>query len=133
MNIAVVGTGYEGLVTGTCLAETGNNVTCVDIDKKKVEQLRNGEIPIYEPHLDNLFQRNIKQERLFFTTNLNEAVEEAKLIFLALPTPPGEDGSADLSYVHCIYCLFKVFFNIIYDIIELKFTHFCMHRQRHYS
>ena len=99
MNIAVVGTGYVGLVTGTCLAETGNNVTCVDIDKKKVEQLRNGEIPIYEPHLDNLFQRNIKQERLFFTTNLNEAVKEAKLIFLALPTPPGEDGSADLSYV----------------------------------
>ena len=99
MNIAVVGTGYVGLVTGTCLAETGNNVICVDIDEKKVDQLRNGQIPIYEPHLDNLFQRNIKQERLSFTTNLNDAINEAKLIFLALPTPPGEDGSADLSYV----------------------------------
>ena len=99
MNIAVVGTGYVGLVTGTCLAETGNNVTCVDIDEKKVEQLRNGKIPIYEPHLDNIFKRNIKQERLSFTTNLNDAIKKAKLIFLALPTPPGEDGSADLSYI----------------------------------
>lgn len=99
MNIAVVGTGYVGLVTGTCLAETGNNVICVDIDIAKVEKMRSGIIPIYEPHLDLLFERNIKQGRLKFTTNLEEAVENAKLIFLALPTPPGEDGSADLSYV----------------------------------
>lgn len=99
MNIAVVGTGYVGLVTGTCLAETGNHVTCVDIDAAKVEKMRSGIIPIYEPHLDVLFERNIKQGRLKFTTNLEEAIGNAKLIFLALPTPPGEDGSADLSYV----------------------------------
>ena len=99
MNIAVVGTGYVGLVTGTCLAETGNHVVCVDIDASKVEKMRNGIIPIYEPHLDALFERNIKQGRLRFTTNLAEAIENAKIIFLALPTPPGEDGSADLSYV----------------------------------
>jgi UDPglucose 6-dehydrogenase len=99
MNIAVVGTGYVGLVTGTCLAETGNHVICVDIDATKVEKMKNGIIPIYEPHLDTLFERNIKQGRLKFTTNLEEAVAGAKLIFLALPTPPGEDGSADLSYV----------------------------------
>ncbi len=99
MNIAVVGTGYVGLVTGTCLAETGNHVTCVDIDAEKVEKMRNGIIPIYEPHLDSLFERNIKQGRLSFTTNLAEAIENTKIIFLALPTPPGEDGSADLSYV----------------------------------
>ncbi len=99
MNIAVVGTGYVGLVTGTCLAETGNHVTCVDIDAAKVQKMRSGIIPIYEPHLDVLFERNIKQGRLKFTTDLEEAVANAKLIFLALPTPPGEDGSADLSYV----------------------------------
>jgi UDPglucose 6-dehydrogenase len=99
MNIAVVGTGYVGLVTGTCLAETGNKVICVDIDQKKVEKLRSGVIPIYEPHLDVLFERNIKQNRLSFTTNLAEAIEHATIIFLALPTPPGEDGSADLSYI----------------------------------
>lgn len=99
MNIAVVGTGYVGLVTGTCLAETGNHVICVDIDAVKVEKMRNGIIPIYEPHLDSLFERNIKQGRLQFTTNLAAAIEKAKIIFLALPTPPGEDGSADLSYV----------------------------------
>jgi UDPglucose 6-dehydrogenase len=99
MNIAVVGTGYVGLVTGTCLAETGNHVTCVDIDAAKVEKMRNGIIPIYEPHLDVLFERNIKQNRLQFTTNLEQAIEKAQIIFLALPTPPGEDGSADLSYV----------------------------------
>lgn len=99
MNIAVVGTGYVGLVTGTCLAETGNHVICVDIDEAKVEKMRNGIIPIYEPHLDVLFERNIKQGRLKFTTNLADAIENATLIFLALPTPPGEDGSADLSYV----------------------------------
>lgn len=99
MKIAVVGTGYVGLVTGTCFAETGNSVTCVDIDQKKVEKLKNGEIPIYEPGLDALFERNVKQGRLHFTTDLKEGVAGAKVIFLALPTPPGEDGSADLQYV----------------------------------
>ena len=99
MNIAVIGTGYVGLVTGTCLAETGNSVICVDIDEDKVEKLKNGVIPIYEPHLENLVSRNIKHKRLFFTTNLEKAIEDAQLIFLALPTPPAEDGSADLSYV----------------------------------
>lgn len=99
MKIAVVGTGYVGLVTGTCLAETGNHVVCVDIDENKVNKMRNGEVPIYEPHLDVLFERNIKQGRLSFTTDLEEAVGPAQIIFLALPTPPGEDGSADLSYV----------------------------------
>lgn len=99
MNIAVIGTGYVGLVTGTCFAETGNKVVCVDIDKEKVEKMRQGEVPIYEPHLDVLFERNIKAGRLTFTTNIEEVVEDAQIIFLALPTPPGEDGSADLSYV----------------------------------
>ena len=99
MKIAVVGTGYVGLVTGTCFAETGNDVICVDIDANKVEKMRNGEVPIYEPHLDVLFERNIEAGRLSFTTDLAEAVEPAEIIFLALPTPPGEDGSADLSYV----------------------------------
>ena len=99
MNIAVVGTGYVGLVTGTCFAETGNNVICVDIDENKVNRMKNGEVPIYEPGLDVLFERNTKQGRLNFTTNLAEAIKDAKVIFLALPTPPGEDGSADLSYI----------------------------------
>jgi len=99
MKIAVVGTGYVGLVTGTCFAETGNHVTCVDIDENKVEKLKNKIIPIYEPGLDLLFERNIKQGRLHFTTNLEEGIKEAKIIFLALPTPPNEDGSADLSYI----------------------------------
>ncbi len=99
MNIAVVGTGYVGLVTGTCLAETGNTVICVDINEEKVNKMKAGEVPIYEPHLDTLFHRNIKAGRLSFTTNLNDAVKDASIIFLALPTPPGEDGSADLSYV----------------------------------
>lgn len=99
MEIAVVGTGYVGLVTGTCLAETGNNVVCVDIDEAKVEKMKNGVVPIYEPHLDVLFERNIRQGRLRFTTDLEEAIGPARIIFLALPTPPGEDGSADLSYI----------------------------------
>lgn len=99
MNIAVVGTGYVGLVTGTCLAESGANVICVDIDENKVNKMKAGEVPIYEPHLDVLFERNIKQGRLKFTTNLEEAIKDSIIIFLALPTPPGEDGSADLSYV----------------------------------
>lgn len=97
--IAVVGTGYVGLVTGTCFAETGNQVICVDIDEKKVERMRNGEVPIYEPHLDTIFERNVNAERITFTTDLKSAVDFAEIIFLALPTPPGEDGSADLSYV----------------------------------
>jgi UDPglucose 6-dehydrogenase len=99
MKISVIGTGYVGLVTGTCLAETGNEVVCVDIDKGKVEKMRNGEVPIYEPHLDVLFERNIKANRLKFTTSLEEGLEHGEIIFLALPTPEGEDGSADLSYV----------------------------------
>jgi len=99
MKIAVVGTGYVGLVSGTCFAETGNDVVCVDIDEKKVAAMQAGQIPIYEPHLDVLFERNIKAGRLTFTTDLAQAIADAKLIFLALPTPPGEDGSADLSYV----------------------------------
>jgi UDPglucose 6-dehydrogenase len=99
MNIAVVGTGYVGLVTGTCFSETGNHVTCVDIDANKVARLQRGEIPIFEPGLDLLFERNTKQGRLKFTTDLASAIKDAKIIFLALPTPPGEDGSADLSYI----------------------------------
>lgn len=99
MNIAVIGTGYVGLVTGTCFAETGNNVICVDIDQIKVEKLKNGEITIYEPGLEKLFLRNLKEERLSFTTSLEEGIKEAQIIFLALPTPPGEDGSADLKYI----------------------------------
>ena len=98
-NIAVIGTGYVGLVTGTCFAETGNNVICVDIDENKVNQMKNGIVPIYEPGLDVLFDRNIKENRLKFTTNLKEAVNQSDIIFLALPTPPGADGSADLSFV----------------------------------
>jgi len=99
MKIAVVGTGYVGLVTGTCFAETGNTVTCVDIDQEKIKKLQSGTITIYEPGLEQLFERNIKQHRLFFTTNLAEGIKDAKVIFLALPTPPGEDGSADLKYI----------------------------------
>jgi len=99
MKISVIGTGYVGLVTGTCLAETGNEVVCVDIDKAKVEKMRNGEVPIYEPHLDVLFDRNIKADRLKFTTSLDEGLAHGDIIFLALPTPEDEDGSADLSYV----------------------------------
>ena len=99
MKIAVIGTGYVGLVTGTCFAETGNTVTCVDIDQEKIKKLQDGIITIYEPGLEQLFERNIKQQRLFFTTNLEEGIQGAKIIFLALPTPPGEDGSADLKYI----------------------------------
>jgi UDPglucose 6-dehydrogenase len=99
MKIAVVGTGYVGLVTGTCFAETGNDVVCIDIDKSKVNKLANGEITIYEPGLEKLFLRNLREERLHFTTNLAEGIKDALIIFLALPTPPGEDGSADLKYI----------------------------------
>jgi UDPglucose 6-dehydrogenase len=99
MKIAVVGTGYVGLVTGTCFSETGNDVTCIDIDATKVKKLNGGEITIYEPGLNNFFLRNLKEERLRFTTDLEEGVRDAKIIFLALPTPPGADGSADLKYI----------------------------------
>lgn len=99
MNIAVIGTGYVGLVTGTCFAETGNHVICVDNNKTKVESMQNSVVPIYEPHLDALFHRNVEQKRLSFTTNLAEGIRNAQIVFLALPTPPGDDGSADLSYV----------------------------------
>jgi UDPglucose 6-dehydrogenase len=99
MKIAVIGTGYVGLVTGTCLAETGNHVCCVDIDEKKINKLRQGQITIYEPGLEKLFERNLKEERLSFTTDLATGIDDAEIIFLALPTPPGEDGSADLQYV----------------------------------
>lgn len=99
MKIAVVGTGYVGLVTGTCFSETGNTVTCIDIDEEKVTKLKNGTITIYEPGLEQLFERNIKQNRLKFTSNLAEGIAESDVIFLALPTPPGEDGSADLKYI----------------------------------
>ena len=99
MKIAVVGTGYVGLVTGTCFAETGNKVTCVDIDIKKVTKLSNGEITIYEPGLEKIFLRNTKEGRLKFTTNLEEGIKDAEIVFLALPTPPGADGSADLKYI----------------------------------
>jgi UDPglucose 6-dehydrogenase len=99
MKIAVIGTGYVGLVTGTCFAETGNTVICVDIDKTKVDKLAGGQITIYEPGLEKLFLRNQKEGRLYFTTSLNDAIKDATIIFLALPTPPGEDGSADLKYI----------------------------------
>lgn len=97
--IAVIGSGYVGLVTGTCFAETGNEVICVDIDESKVKRMQDGEVPIYEPHLDVIFERNIRQNRLTFTTDMEAAVAASDIIFLALPTPPGEDGSADLSYI----------------------------------
>lgn len=99
MKIAVVGTGYVGLVTGVCLAETGNNVTCVDIDEAKVKKLSGGEITIFEPGLEKLLLRNLKEERIRFTTSLSEGIKDAGVVFMALPTPPGEDGSADLQYI----------------------------------
>ena len=99
MNIAVIGTGYVGLVTGTCFAETGNNVICVDIDQAKVDKLSTGQITIYEPGLEKIFLKNQKDDRLSFTTSLAEGIKNAQVIFLALPTPPGENGSADLKYI----------------------------------
>lgn len=99
MKIAIVGTGYVGLVSGTCFAETGNYVTCIDVDASKVKKLRSGQLTIFEPGLDKLFERNVREQRLFFTVDLEEGIKDAEIIFLALPTPPGEDGSADLSYV----------------------------------
>ena len=99
MKVSVIGTGYVGLVTGTCLAETGNEVVCVDIDEKKVQKMQDGIVPIYEPHLDVLFDRNIKAKRLKFTTSLDKGLDHGDIVFLALPTPEDEDGSADLKYV----------------------------------
>lgn len=99
MNITVVGTGYVGLVTGTCLAETGNDVLCIDINKEKIQKMKNVEVPIYEPHLDVLFERNIKANRLTFSIDLQEGLSHGEIIFLALPTPEDEDGSADLKYI----------------------------------
>ncbi len=99
MNIAIIGTGYVGLVSGTCFAETGNNVVCIDINEDKINQLRRGESPIYEPGLDVLLDRNIKEKRITFTTSLADGIKDAQIIFLALPTPPGKDGAADLQYV----------------------------------
>jgi UDPglucose 6-dehydrogenase len=99
MKIAVIGTGYVGLVTGTCFAESGNNVICVDIVEEKINKLNKGELPIYEPELDTLVHRNIVEKRLRFTTNLADGIKGAQVVFMALPTPPGEDGSADLSYI----------------------------------
>ncbi|MEJ7627176.1 MAG: UDP-glucose/GDP-mannose dehydrogenase family protein [Ferruginibacter sp.] len=123
MKIAVIGTGYVGLVTGTCFAETGNTVTCVDIDNKKVEKLLAGQVTIYEPGLEKLFIRNQKEGRLHFTTSLPEAVKDAKIIFLALPTPPGEDGSADLKYILGVACdLGKYLIESEYKVIIDKST-----------
>ncbi len=99
MKVAVVGTGYVGLVAGTCLADVGNDVICVDIDQKKINKLNNSEIPIYEPGLEEMLRRNVKQERILFTTDIKTAVEKALIIMIAVGTPPGEDGSADLKYV----------------------------------
>ena len=109
MKITVIGTGYVGLVTGTCLAETGNQVVCVDIDENKVNQLRKSEVPIYEPGLETILKRNINTGNLQFTTSLKEGVSNADVIFLALPTPPNEDGSADLSYI----------LNVTHDLVDL--------------
>src|SRR5215218_6888376 len=99
MKIVVVGSGYVGLVAGACLAETGNDVTCADIDAGKVERLNRGELPIYEPGLEPLVERNLAEGRLSFTTDVAGAVREAEVIFIAVGTPPGEDGSADLQHV----------------------------------
>ena len=99
MNIAIVGTGYVGLVSGTCFAEMGVNVTCVDVDKKKIDSLLNGQVPIYEPGLDEMVMRNHREGRLNFTTDLASCLDEVELVFSAVGTPPDEDGSADLKYV----------------------------------
>ncbi|HUN65302.1 MAG TPA: UDP-glucose/GDP-mannose dehydrogenase family protein [Bacteroidota bacterium] len=99
MKIGVIGTGYVGLVVGTCFAETGNSVICIDIDERKIKMLRRGKSPIFEPGLDQLITKNLREDRIVFSTNLKEAVEKSEVIFLALPTPPSEDGSADLRHV----------------------------------
>jgi UDPglucose 6-dehydrogenase len=123
MKIAVVGTGYVGLVSGTCFAETGNHVTCVDIDEKKINKLKAGEITIYEPGLEKIFTRNLKEGRLGFTTSLAEGIKSASIIFLALPTPPGEDGSADLKYILSVAAeLGKLFQKDEYKVVVDKST-----------
>ena len=123
MKLAVIGTGYVGLVTGTCFAETGNNVTCVDIDINKVNKLKGGQVTIFEPGLEKLFLRNQKEGRVHFTTSIEEAIEHAQVIFLALPTPPGEDGSADLSYIFGVAAtLGKLLKPIEYKVIVDKST-----------
>ncbi|MEE8584788.1 MAG: NAD(P)-binding domain-containing protein, partial [Acidobacteriota bacterium] len=99
MKICMIGTGYVGLVSGTCFAEMGNEVICVDIDQAKIEQLQDGQVPIYEPGLEEMVHRNLEEGRLRFTTGLAEAVQESRIIFIAVGTPAGEDGSSDLSYV----------------------------------
>src|SRR5262245_30572655 len=99
MKIAVVGTGYVGLVAGTCFAESGNDVTCVDVDKDKIDLLKAGTVPIYEPGLSELIKRNVEEDRLRFTTSLDEAVKRSLIIFICVGTPPKADGSADLKYV----------------------------------
>lgn len=99
MKVTVVGTGYVGLVAGTCFADSGNEVICVDIDSNKINKLNNGKVPIYEPGLEEMIHRNVEQDRLFFTTNIKEAVQSSQIIFIAVGTPPDEDGSADLQYV----------------------------------
>ncbi len=99
MKICVIGTGYVGLVAGTCFAETGNDVVCMDVDEDKVASLRKGEVPIYEPGLEEMMRRNVAEERLRFTTDLSEAVKSSLIVFIAVGTPQGEDGSPDLSYV----------------------------------
>ena len=115
MNITVIGTGYVGIVTGTCLAETGNKVTCVDIDEAKVATYSSGKVPIYEPHLESLLVRNLKAGRIDFTTDLAFAVAKSSVIFLALPTPPGENGSADLQYILDVAKELKVKLKLITD------------------
>ena len=99
MNIAIVGTGYVGLVSGTCFAELGANVVCVDVNAQKIESLKQGEIPIYEPNLDSMVLRNMKAGRLHFTTDLESVLDDVEVVFSAVGTPPDEDGSADLRYV----------------------------------
>ena len=99
MNITIIGSGYVGLVSGTCFAEMGNRVTCVDIDPVKIEKLNKGIIPIFEPGLETMLLNNVKNESLFFTTELNEALQNSEIAFIAVGTPMGDDGSADLKYV----------------------------------
>ena len=107
MNIAIVGTGYVGLVSGTCFAETGANVTCVDVDKNKIERLLNGDIPIYEPGLDEMVHKNVKAGRLKFSSDLASVINDQEIVFSAVGTPPDEDGGADLKYVRIIIYGFK--------------------------
>ena len=121
MNIAIVGTGYVGLVSGTCFAEMGVNVTCVDVDKQKIEKLKNGIMPIYEPGLEELVKRNVEFERLSFTTDLTEVIDNVEVVFSAVGTPPDEDGSADLKYVLAVARQFGQTINK-YTILVTKST-----------